>query len=109
MSITTLIAYRLRLEKLLYIELSKSPNGFFKPLLDLKYVTVSILKPDIFVEHRTEIKPGNRSAAIKKPLPLTNCHGHYISVSFIQVTPLGYFAHVSITTPIVSALKNYYR
>jgi hypothetical protein len=24
----------LRLEKLLYIELSRSPNGFFKPLLD---------------------------------------------------------------------------
>jgi hypothetical protein len=28
-------AHRLRLEKLLYIELSRSPNGFFKPLLDL--------------------------------------------------------------------------
>jgi hypothetical protein len=27
-------AHRLRLEKLLYIELSRSPNGFFKPLLD---------------------------------------------------------------------------
>jgi hypothetical protein len=23
--------------------------------------------------------------------------------------PLGYFTHISITTPIVSALKNYYR
>jgi hypothetical protein len=31
-------------------------------------------------------------------------------VNFIQVTPLGYFIHISITitTPIVSALKNYY-
>jgi hypothetical protein len=27
-------AYRLRLEKLLYLELSRSPNGFFKVLLD---------------------------------------------------------------------------
>jgi hypothetical protein len=27
-------SHRLRLEKLLYIELSRSPNGFFKPLLD---------------------------------------------------------------------------
>jgi hypothetical protein len=27
-------AHRLRLEKLLYIELSRSPNGHFKPLLD---------------------------------------------------------------------------
>jgi hypothetical protein len=27
-------ARRLRLEKLLYIELSTSPNGFFKPILD---------------------------------------------------------------------------
>jgi hypothetical protein len=27
-------AHRLRLEKLLYIELSRSSNGFFKPLLD---------------------------------------------------------------------------
>jgi hypothetical protein len=27
-------AHRLRLEKLLYLEPSRSPNGFFKPLLD---------------------------------------------------------------------------
>jgi hypothetical protein len=27
-------AHRARLEKLLYIELSRSSNGFFKPLLD---------------------------------------------------------------------------
>jgi hypothetical protein len=27
-------AHRPRLEKLLYLELSRSPNGFFKPLLD---------------------------------------------------------------------------
>jgi hypothetical protein len=27
-------AHRLRLEKLLYLELSRSPNGFFKALLD---------------------------------------------------------------------------
>jgi hypothetical protein len=30
------------------------------------------------------------------------------SVSFIQVRPLGHFIHISITTPVVSALKNYY-
>jgi hypothetical protein len=30
-------------------------------------------------------------------------------VAFIQVRPPGYFTHVSITTPIVSALKNYYK
>jgi hypothetical protein len=31
-------------------------------------------------------------------------------VDLIQVTPLGYFKHISITitTPIVPALKNYY-
>ena len=28
-----------------------------------------------------------------------------ISVAFIQVTPLGHFTHISITTSIVSALK----
>ena len=27
-------AHRLRLEKPLYLELSRSPNGYFKPLLD---------------------------------------------------------------------------
>jgi hypothetical protein len=27
-------AHRLRLEKLLYLELSRSPNGYFKPLLE---------------------------------------------------------------------------
>jgi hypothetical protein len=32
-----------------------------------------------------------------------------MSVTFIQVGPPGYFVYVSITTPIVSALKNYYR
>jgi hypothetical protein len=31
------------------------------------------------------------------------------SVTVIQVRPPGHFTHVSITTPIVSALKNYYR
>jgi hypothetical protein len=31
-----------------------------------------------------------------------------ISATLIQVRPPGYFTHVSITTPIVSALKNYY-
>ena len=30
-----------------------------------------------------------------------------ISVTVIQVSPLGYFIHISITAPIVSALKNY--
>ena len=31
-----------------------------------------------------------------------------ISVTVIRVGPPGYFTHVSTTTPIVSALKNYY-
>jgi hypothetical protein len=31
------------------------------------------------------------------------------SVAFIQAAPPGYFPHISITTPVVSALKNYYR
>jgi hypothetical protein len=30
------------------------------------------------------------------------------TVAFIKVRPPGYFTHISITTPIVSALKNYY-
>jgi hypothetical protein len=32
-----------------------------------------------------------------------------ISVALIQVRPPGYFTNISITTLIVSALKNYYR
>jgi hypothetical protein len=32
----------------------------------------------------------------------------YISVAFVQVRPPGYFIHITITTPIISALKNYY-
>jgi hypothetical protein len=32
----------------------------------------------------------------------------YVSVVHSSWTP-GYFAHIPITTPIVSALKNYYR
>jgi hypothetical protein len=35
--------------------------------------------------------------------------GEGILVAFFQVTPLGYFIHVPITTPIASVLKNYYR
>ena len=31
-----------------------------------------------------------------------------MSVTVIQNGPPGYFANISITTPIVSALKNYY-
>ena len=33
--------------------------------------------------------------------------GRDMSVAFIQSTPLGHFTHISITTPVVSALKNY--
>jgi hypothetical protein len=33
---------------------------------------------------------------------------YYKSVSFFQAGPLGYFIHISITTSVVSALKNYY-
>jgi hypothetical protein len=31
-----------------------------------------------------------------------------MSAAFIQVGPPGYFTHISITTPVVSALKNYF-
>jgi hypothetical protein len=31
-----------------------------------------------------------------------------VSANCIQVTPLGYFIHTSITTPIASTLKKYY-
>ena len=34
--------------------------------------------------------------------------GKYMSVSLIQVSPLGYFTRISITTQIVSAMKNCY-
>jgi hypothetical protein len=34
---------------------------------------------------------------------------HHTSVAVFQGKPPGYFTHISITTPIVSALKNYYR
>jgi hypothetical protein len=33
----------------------------------------------------------------------------YLSVPVIRVGPPGYFIHISIATPIVPALKNYYR
>jgi hypothetical protein len=33
---------------------------------------------------------------------------YYISAPLIRVGPPGYFTHIPITTPIVSALKNYY-
>jgi hypothetical protein len=43
----------------------------------------------------------------QSPLGLPVMSGH-TSVPLIQVTSLGYFTHISITTPIVSALKNNY-
>jgi hypothetical protein len=54
-----------------------------------------------------------------KPLTLASGHGRYWfminklmspnkSVTVIQGGPPGYFVHISITTPIVFALKNYY-
>ena len=65
-----------------------------------------------------------------KPLPLTTGHGRYMTVTpertlffvggmavtydrhkpvtLIRVEPPGCFIHVSITTPVVSASKNYY-
>ena len=36
------------------------------------------------------------------------CSTGTTSVTLIRVGPPGYFVHVSITTPVVSALKNYY-
>ena len=33
----------------------------------------------------------------------------YISVPLFQVGPPGHFKHISITTPAVTALTNYYR
>jgi hypothetical protein len=40
-----------------------------------------------------------------------SCGSYYTtttSVTAIRVRPPGYFTHVSITTPVVSASKNYY-
>jgi hypothetical protein len=43
-----------------------------------------------------------------KPNP-TYAYGHcYKSVKTIQVRPPGYFTHIYINTPIVTASKNYY-
>jgi hypothetical protein len=48
--------------------------------------------------------------ADKYPCTTYECGNHVnISVAVIQVRPPGYFTHISITTPIVSALKNYCR
>jgi hypothetical protein len=38
-------------------------------------------------------------------LPYISRRSRYISVTLIQVRPPGYFIHISITTPIVPALK----
>jgi hypothetical protein len=76
-------AHRLHLEKLLYIGLSRSSSGYFKPLLD----------------------PGGgftSETAVRLQI-----YNGCMSVTVFQVRPPGYFVHVSITTPIVSALKNY--
>jgi hypothetical protein len=45
-----------------------------------------------------------RSAALRRAM----CCACTTSVAFIQVEPPGHFIHVPITTPIASALKNYY-
>ena len=74
--------HRLRLKKILYLELSRSFHGFLKALLDF------------FKYFRSE------TVIIK------NYNG-CISV-FHSSSPLGYFIHISITTPIASAEKLLY-
>jgi hypothetical protein len=58
-----------------------------------------------------EVMKGQTPPAPTKFLDKNFCLGARTgstSVNLIQVTPLGYFIHISITTPIVPALKNYY-
>ena len=43
------------------------------------------------------------------PQAMAMAMGIEISVALIQVRPPGYFINISVTTPVVSALKNYYR
>ena len=46
--------------------------------------------------------------SIKYPGGSTRITAAGMSVPIFQVCPLGHFLHVFITTPIVSALNNYY-
>jgi hypothetical protein len=83
-------ARRLRLEKLLYLGLSKSPNGFFNHFWN--QVAVSLLKPP---------HGGFRSeTAVTKLFRKWNGYNENfttaMSVSFIQVRPPGYFLNISI-------------
>jgi hypothetical protein len=50
------------------------------------------------------LQAGGGEAAVTR---YTYC-ARYKSVTVIRVGLPGYFVHVSITTPVVSALKNYY-
>ena len=43
------------------------------------------------------------------PFPAQDIQVMYIYQSLFQVGPPGHFKHISITTPTVTALKNYYR
>jgi hypothetical protein len=52
---------------------------------------------------------GGYNAVATGACPDAEATRRYISVAVIQVRPPGYFTNISITTPIVSALKNYYR
>ena len=95
-------ARRLRLEKLLcvYIELSRSSSGYFKPLLD----------PDGGFTSETAVrwiqKRNGRYVTVSELKRLQIYNGH-MPVALIRVGPPGYFTQISITTPVVSALKNY--
>ena len=53
-----------------------------------------------------------RSCAVARGIDINSRMGgriYIMSVPLFRVRPPGYFTHISITTPIVSALKNYYR
>jgi hypothetical protein len=73
-------ARRLRLEKLLHTELSRSPNRYFKPLLD----------------------PGGGVSIEHKYIE------HVSGLDGVWTPQLFHTRFYTVTTPIVSALKNYY-
>jgi hypothetical protein len=66
----------------------------------------------IIVLMQIEIIPGQVAGFKSSALRFrkwNSVFGRQKLVAFIQVGPPGYFTNISITTPIVPALKNYYR
>jgi hypothetical protein len=55
-----------------------------------------------YLSSPTQIPRGPRAVLERGEL------SRHASAAFIRVGPWGVFIHISITTPVVSALKNYY-